>query len=52
MSPQIGRRGYCAKYVHTADPVGMGGKSRQYAIFLSNVQARLSSYWTSCMYLA
>jgi len=26
MSPQIGRRGYCAKYIPTADPGGMGKK--------------------------
>ena len=31
--PAKGMRGYCAKYIHAADPVGMGRKLRQYTIF-------------------
>ena len=39
--------------VHTADPVGMGRKSRQYTIFQECVQARLSSHtdWISCRHV-
>ena len=45
-----------APTIHTADPVGMGRKSRQCTIIQLSVQARLSAHtytdWMSCMFLA
>ena len=42
------------RQIHTADPVGMGSKSRQYTMFQYSVQAGLSVFTDgiSCMYLA
>ena len=42
------------RQIHTADPVGMGRKSRQYNIFHYIVQARPSVHtdWIRCVYLA
>ena len=41
------------RQIHTAHPVGMGRKSRQYTLFQYIVQAQLSAHtdWISCMYL-
>ena len=43
-----------APNTYTSDPVGMGGKLRQYTIFHYSVQARLSAHTDGigCMYLA
>ena len=47
------KRGYCTKYIPTADPVGMGRKLCQYTIFQYSVQAQLSAHtdWISCRYV-
>ena len=44
MRTQNGRRGYCAKYIGTADPVGIGRKSCLYTILEYSVLARLSAH--------
>ena len=52
MSPQNGRRGNCAKYIHPVDQVGISRNSRQYTAYIP-VQAHLyvHSNWISCMYV-
>ena len=44
MSPQNGRRGNCAKYIHTADPVGVYRKSCLCTILEYSVLASLSAH--------
>jgi len=44
MRTQIGRRGYCAKNIGTADPVGMGRKSCLYTILENSVLDQLYAF--------
>ena len=54
MSQQNRRRGNGAKYICTADPVGIGRKSRQYTTFQCSVYSHdfhVHCNWISCMYV-